>query len=50
MFEISTPPLRFLATLMRSPDPNREFGDMAGKAMSVAWMVDNALEVFDKVR
>lgn len=33
------------ATLMRSSDPNREFGDMAGKALSVQWMVENAPEV-----
>ena len=32
---------------MRSSDPNREFGDMAGKALTVQWMVDNAPEVFD---
>ena len=35
-----------LATLMRSSDPGREFGDMAGKALSVQWMVDNAPQVF----
>lgn len=35
-----------LATLMRSSDPNREFGDMAGKALSIQWMVENAPEVF----
>jgi len=34
------------ATLMRSSDPNREFGDMAGKALSIQWMVENAPEVF----
>ena len=31
---------------MRSSDPGREFGDMAGKALSVQWMVDNAPQVF----
>ncbi|WVR00219.1 hypothetical protein IAU59_007361 [Kwoniella sp. CBS 9459] len=36
----------FGPTLMRSADPNREFGDMAGKALSVQWMVDNAPHVF----
>ncbi|WWC91633.1 uncharacterized protein L201_006579 [Kwoniella dendrophila CBS 6074] len=36
----------FGPTLMRSADPNREFGDMAGKALSVQWMVDNAPQVF----
>ena len=35
------------ATLMRSPDPNAEFADMAGKALSVEWLVDNALSVFE---
>lgn len=35
-----------VATLMRSSDPNREFGDMAGKALSVQWLVDNAPSVF----
>lgn len=34
------------ATLMRSSDPNREFGDMAGKALSIQWMVENAPGVF----
>ncbi|TXT05943.1 hypothetical protein VHUM_03704 [Vanrija humicola] len=36
----------FGPTLLRSADPNREFGDMAGKALSVQWMVDNAPTVF----
>ncbi|WVQ84309.1 hypothetical protein IAT38_006461 [Cryptococcus sp. DSM 104549] len=36
----------FGPTLMRSADPNREFGDMAGKALSVQWLVDNAPQVF----
>jgi hypothetical protein len=40
----------FAATLMRSADPNREFGDMAGKALSIQWMVDNAPQVFAEVR
>lgn len=38
------------ATLMRSADPGREFGDMAGKALSVQWMVDNAPTVFAEAR
>jgi len=40
----------FGPTLMRSPDPAREFGDMAGKALSVEWLVENAQEVFEKGR
>jgi hypothetical protein len=39
-----------VATLMRSADPNREFGDMAGKALSIQWMVDNAPQVFAEAR
>jgi hypothetical protein len=35
---------------MRSADPGREFGDMAGKALSVQWMVDNAPTVFAEAR
>jgi len=35
-----------IATLMRSRDPNAEFSDMAGKAISVEWLVDNAPAVF----
>lgn len=38
------------ATLLRSADPNREFGDMAGKALSVQWMVENAPSVFMEER
>ena len=34
---------------MRSADPAREFGDMAGKALTVQWMVDNAPSVFMEV-
>ncbi|ORY33516.1 hypothetical protein BCR39DRAFT_463757 [Naematelia encephala] len=40
----------FGPTLMRSSDPNREFGDMAGKAISVQWMVENAPTVFEEAR
>jgi Rho-type GTPase-activating protein 1/2 len=35
------------ATLMRSRDPGAEFSDMAGKALSVEWLVENASLVFD---
>jgi hypothetical protein len=42
--------MTFAATLMRSADPNREFGDMAGKALSIQWMVDNAPQVFAEAR
>jgi hypothetical protein len=38
------------ATLMRSSDPNREFGDMAGKALSIQWMVENAPEVLKEAQ
>ena len=37
------------ATLMRSRDPNAEFSDMAGKALCVEWLVENALDIFDQV-
>ncbi|CAE6443437.1 unnamed protein product [Rhizoctonia solani] len=36
----------FGPTLMRSSDPVREFGDMAGKALTIEWLVDNAPTVF----
>ncbi|KAJ8077137.1 Rho-type gtpase-activating protein [Marasmius tenuissimus] len=36
----------FGPTLMRSRTPGAEFSDMAGKALSVEWMVDNATSVF----
>lgn len=39
-----------VATLMRSSDPNREFGDMGGKAMCIQWMVENAASVFAEQR
>ena len=35
-----------IATLMRSRDPGAEFSEMAGKAVSVEWLVDNAPAVF----
>ncbi|KAG1870239.1 RhoGAP-domain-containing protein [Suillus subalutaceus] len=36
----------FGPTLMRSSDPSSEFSDMAGKAMMVEWLVDNAPSIF----
>ena len=33
---------------MRSEDPGREFADMAGKALSIEWLVENAPMVFSK--
>ncbi|TBU61671.1 RhoGAP-domain-containing protein [Dichomitus squalens] len=37
----------FGPTLMRSPDPAAEFSDMAGKALCVEWLIENAQRVFD---
>lgn len=37
---------RLAATLMRSPDPGAEFTDMAGKALSIEWLVENASQIF----
>jgi hypothetical protein len=36
----------FGPTLMRSRDPGAEFSDMAGKALSVEWFIENAPQVF----
>ncbi|TFK75276.1 RhoGAP-domain-containing protein [Pluteus cervinus] len=36
----------FGPTLMRSRDPGAEFSDMAGKALSIEWMVENATNIF----
>ncbi|KAG9126326.1 hypothetical protein FRC07_003893 [Ceratobasidium sp. 392] len=36
----------FGPTLMRSADPAREFGDMAGKALTIEWLVEFAPIVF----
>jgi len=36
----------FGPTLMRSSDPAREFGDMAGKAQTVEWLIANAPSIF----
>jgi hypothetical protein len=36
------------ATLMRSRDPSAEFSDMAGKALSIEWLVDNAPLIFSQ--
>ncbi|KAG5642442.1 hypothetical protein DXG03_002789 [Asterophora parasitica] len=38
----------FGPTLMRSRDPGAEFSDMAGKALSIEWLVDNAPEIFNQ--
>ena len=32
---------------MRSPDPGAEFSDMAGKALCVEWLVENAQQLFN---
>jgi len=36
----------FGPTLMRSRDPGAEFSDMAGKALSVEWFIENAPRIF----
>ncbi|KAG8960163.1 hypothetical protein FRC03_006993 [Tulasnella sp. 419] len=36
----------FGPTLMRSSDSTKEFTDMAGKALTVEWLVENAADVF----
>ncbi|KAF8585944.1 RhoGAP-domain-containing protein [Ramaria rubella] len=36
----------FGPTLMRSSDLNREFADMAGKALAIEWLIENAPSVF----
>ncbi|KAJ7462200.1 signal transducer [Mycena galericulata] len=36
----------FGPTLMRSRDPGAEFSDMAGKALSVEWFIENAPHIF----
>ncbi|KZW00267.1 RhoGAP-domain-containing protein [Exidia glandulosa HHB12029] len=36
----------FGPTLMRSSDSSREFADMAGKAMTIEWLIENANIVF----
>jgi hypothetical protein len=38
----------FGPTLMRSPDSSQEFADMAGKALTVEWLIDNAPSVFEE--
>ncbi|KAF5385915.1 hypothetical protein D9615_002478 [Tricholomella constricta] len=38
----------FGPTLMRSRDPGAEFHDMAGKALSIEWLVDNAPSIFNQ--
>ena len=42
------PTTRQSATLMRSRDPNAEFSDMAGKALCVEWLVENAPSIFER--
>ncbi|KAF5370661.1 hypothetical protein D9758_001839 [Tetrapyrgos nigripes] len=37
----------FGPTLMRSPIPGAEFSDMAGKALTVEWLVENAPQAFN---
>ncbi|KAF8906585.1 hypothetical protein CPB84DRAFT_1675734 [Gymnopilus junonius] len=37
----------FGPTLMRSRDPGAEFSDMAGKALFIEWLVENAPRVFE---
>ena len=32
---------------MRSADPNAEFADMAGKALTVEWLVEHAPTLFE---
>lgn len=39
----------FGPTLMRSRDPGAEFSDMAGKALSVEWLVENAPFIFSQI-
>jgi len=34
------------ATLMRSADSTKEFADMAGKALAIEWLIENAPTVF----
>ena len=34
------------ATLMRSMDSTKEFADMAGKALAIEWLIENAPTVF----
>ncbi|KAI0329698.1 RhoGAP-domain-containing protein [Cubamyces sp. BRFM 1775] len=39
----------FGPTLMRSRDPGAEFSDMAGKALCIEWLVENAPRVFEQL-
>lgn len=34
------------ATLIKSPDPGAEFGDMAQRALFVEWLIENAPQLF----
>ncbi|TFK22586.1 RhoGAP-domain-containing protein [Coprinopsis marcescibilis] len=38
----------FGPTLMRSRDPGAEFSDMAGKALFIEWLIENAPEIFEE--
>ena len=38
----------FGPTLMRSRNPGAEFSDMAGKALTIEWLVENAPALFDQ--
>lgn len=35
-----------VATLMRSQDSGAEFSDMAGKSLTVEWLIENAPTIF----
>jgi hypothetical protein len=37
------------ATLMRSRNPGAEFSDMAGKALTIEWLVENAHTIFPPI-
>ena len=36
-----------VATLMRSQDSGAEFSDMAGKSLTVEWLIENAPPIFN---
>lgn len=38
----------FGPTLMRSRDPGAEFSDMAGKALFIEWLIENAPQAFNE--
>jgi len=43
---LCTHPTTAAATLMRSRNPAAEFSDMAGKALTIEWLVENAPTIF----